>query len=87
MDVEGRTFPVLVFGPMARVAGKKQLPIRVQGDTITCGTLRDRIQRQYPHLAAMLRSCRFAVDGAFVEDARELDGTEEIALIGLVSGG
>jgi molybdopterin converting factor small subunit len=80
-------FSVLVFGPMAEAAGAKQLTIHLAGDCLTCSALRYEIQRQYPQLATMLRSCRFAVNCAFAEEARELDGTEEVALIGLVAGG
>jgi molybdopterin converting factor small subunit len=86
-DAGERIVSVLVFGPMARAANAKQLTLRAQGPAMTCGTLREQIQRQFPPLAPMLKSCRFAVDGAFVEDTLELKGTEEIALIGLVSGG
>ena len=53
MDVEGRRFQVLLFGPLTGAGGRGGPAGPYFGDTVTCGTLRDRIQQQYPHMATM----------------------------------
>ncbi len=81
------TIEVLLFGPAARAAQADRLPVPIDGPQITCGDLRARLAKQAPDLARLLPASRFAVNHAFVEDSCIISPADEVALIGLVSGG
>ncbi|MFI5380288.1 MAG: NTP transferase domain-containing protein [Tepidisphaerales bacterium] len=78
---------VLLFGLLAQKAGTRQIRVRVPGGSTTCAELRQALAAAEPRLAPLLPVCRFAVNQAFVAEGRVLKNTDEIALIGMVSGG
>lgn len=86
-DLLTQRFTVLVFGPVARTAGAQEVQVSLRGDPITCGHLREAIRQQHPRLEALLRVCVFGVNHALAKDTQVLRSTDEIALIGMVSGG
>lgn len=77
---------VRLFGPEAEVTGRHQVTLNL-GDAATCGQLRAALGGQEPSLAPHLSVCRFAVNHEFVGDEHPVDEQDEVALIGLVSGG
>jgi molybdopterin converting factor small subunit len=81
------TVTIKLFGPLSRAAASKELAITLDHQRPTCGDLRARLASSEPLLAASLPACRFAVNHAFVTDDCELAEGDEVALIGLTSGG
>jgi len=81
------TVIIKLFGPLSRVAGRGELAIAVEHGRPTCGEIRARLAASEPHLAGMLPACRFAINHAFAADDREIAEGDEVALIGLTSGG
>jgi molybdopterin converting factor small subunit len=77
---------VRLFGPEAQVSGRARVTVRVDS-AATCGQLRSALAEHEPSLAPSLRACRFAVNHEFVGDEHPLCEQDEVALIGLVSGG
>lgn len=83
----GMTIDVLLFGPAAEAAQTGRLPVPVEGGAVTCAELRQRLATLVPALERLLPASRFAVNHAFVADSHVVRPTDEVALIGLVSGG
>lgn len=77
---------VRLFGPEAQLAGAQSLDVEVVPPA-TCGALRELLLCKSPELAGSLRSARFAVNHTFASDETIVEATDEIALIGMVSGG
>jgi molybdopterin converting factor small subunit len=83
---------VLLFGPEAAAAGRDCVTVNAAADSgagaITCGQLSGLLADACPALRPSLATARFAVNGEFAPSpetpVREGD---EVALIGLVSGG
>ncbi len=78
---------VLLFGPEAQDVGHRSVTLEVDEDVLTCGRLRQALADQVPQLADRLPSCRLAVNHAFAADDLEVKKGDEVALIGMVSGG
>lgn len=77
---------VLLFGPQADAAGRAHVAVTLPDDA-TCADLRSRLAEAAPTLAPSLDASRFAVNSEFADESTRLSETDEIALIGLVSGG
>jgi molybdopterin converting factor small subunit len=77
---------VKLFGREAEITGCSQLSLTLD-DAATCGQLRIALGKHEPSLATYLPTCRFAVNHEFVGDDHPLQEPDEVALIGLVSGG
>ncbi len=61
--------------------------IAVEHERPTCGEVRARLGADEPLLAGLLPACRFAINHAFVAEDCEITECDEVALIGLTSGG
>jgi molybdopterin converting factor small subunit len=81
------TLDVLLFGPLASRAGTGQVTLTVEGFPVSCETLRKALARSHPELAESLPLHRFAVNAKFVGDEDLVRMGDEVALIGMVSGG
>ncbi len=81
------TLRVMLFGPQAQLAGRRHLDVDLRGDSITCRALLRRLARVSPALAPSLRSSRLAVNHEFARDDRRVLSSDDVALIGMVSGG
>jgi molybdopterin synthase sulfur carrier subunit len=77
---------VLLFGAEADAVGRRDVSVEA-GEAPTCADLRDRLVREHPALSRFLPAARFAVNAEFVDTARRISPGDEVALIGLVSGG
>jgi molybdopterin converting factor small subunit len=78
---------VLLFGPAAEAAKTDRLPVPIEAAPVTCVELRQQLAAQVPALSKYLPSSRFAVNHSFVSDTHAIQPGDEVALIGLVSGG
>ena len=79
---------VKLFGPEAKAAGLRAVAVNLDGASENnCLELRERLEQQLPELATLLPNCRFAVNHEFVDLTCPLLPTDEVALIGMVSGG
>jgi len=76
---------IKLFGAEARAAGQREISVTTAGGS--CSELREKIADQCPQLRELLPKCRFAVNHEFVEADHFVRESDEIALIGLVSGG
>jgi len=81
------TLTLKLFGPQAQLAGTRELTLELPVDTLTCGELRDHLARACSPLTDSLRASRFAVNQAFAGDDDLVRSGDEVALIGLISGG
>ena len=77
---------VLLFGPEAAAMARSSVEIDVP-ECATCATVRERLGADFPALRPHLPSGRIAVNSEFAAPDRRVAATDEIALIGLVSGG
>lgn len=77
---------VLLFGAERAAAGRDRAVVDLT-DSRTCRDLRDRLAQDIPALGPHLSSARFAVNGEFVPLSHPIAAADEVALIGLVSGG
>lgn len=81
------TIVVHLFGAEAAAVGQDRICVELADAAPTCGVLRTRLVASTPALAAALRGARFAVNHAFAPDAHPIAPGDEVALIGMVSGG
>lgn len=72
---------VYVFGPEAAALGASSVDVEV-GETPTCQCVLEELKRIHPALTG-----RIALNHAFVDGDQEVCEDDEVALIGLVSGG
>ena len=77
---------VLLFGPEAAAAGRACAEVAADG-RVTCAHLRARLGEDLPALRRLLTTGRFAVNSEFAPDDRVIEPGDEVALIGMVSGG
>ena len=77
---------VKLFGAEADAAGREEIAVPLE-EASTCARLRQRLAELEPRLGSHLPACRFAVNHEFVGDDYRLAEDDEVALIGLVSGG
>lgn len=80
------TVEVMLFGPYAARVGANRIAVTLPPDDHTCGALRRALSAD-ARLASLLPASRVAVNHAFANDDRTLTSTDEVALIGMVSGG
>src|SRR5262245_23561331 len=77
---------VLLFGPEAAAVRRESVEVEV-AEPATCEGVRSRLAAEFPALRAHLGSGRFAVNHEFAPMERAIRAGDEVALIGLVSGG
>ncbi|MCC6661768.1 MAG: MoaD/ThiS family protein [Phycisphaerales bacterium] len=77
---------VLLFGPEAVAAGAAFIDAEAE-EGATVNQIKAAVARACPALAPVLGTIRLAVNAAFVPEDRVIGPADELALIGLVSGG
>jgi molybdopterin converting factor small subunit len=60
--------------------------LEVQGETTTAGDVLEALKGT-PWFPSGLGACRLAVNHAFADDSTPIRAADEVALIGMVSGG
>lgn len=77
---------IRLFGPAARAVGGGEIAVQCEG-VPTPALLRTRLVADAPALAPLLAASRFAVNHEFADESRAISDRDEVALIGMVSGG
>lgn len=77
---------VKLFGAEAHAVGGDCVVVDLDAPA-TCGDLRGAMRAVAPALASSLGWARFAVNGRYADDSTPIAEGDELALIGLVSGG
>jgi molybdopterin converting factor small subunit len=78
---------VKLFGGEADAVGRREVTIEIAGDTASCAELARRLVAAEPRLRGRIDRCRLAVNHEFADAARRIAPGDEVALIGMVSGG
>jgi molybdopterin converting factor small subunit len=88
---------VRLFGAEAEAAGRDAVVVSVVGrgrdgdgggdGEVDCGAVRAALSIACPSLEPLLSHARFAVKSAYATDKTVIAEGDEVALIGLVSGG
>ena len=77
---------VKIFGPQARLAQRSSIRIALE-PAATCEALRAKLAEAEPELAPSLPRSRFAINHEFAAESQAIREGDEVALIGMVSGG
>jgi len=77
---------IKLFGPQADLAGAREVRVPLEG-TPTVARLRAALAEACPALAPTLLGSRLAVNHEFAWDSEMVGENDEVALIGMVSGG
>lgn len=78
---------VRLFGPQAVLVGSRALTVTLPAEQATVSELRGALREQAPLLRPSLESSRIAVNSEFAADADCVRSGDEVALVGMVSGG
>ncbi len=77
---------VLLFGPFATVVGSSECTVELDNDH-TCQAILRRLSDDLPALRPLLSGARIAINAKFADPHRDVLESDEVALIGMVSGG
>lgn len=77
---------VKLFGAEADAAGEPSVVVEVVGGS-DCAAVRRALAAACPSLEPLLSHARFAVNNSYATDETVIAEGDEVALIGLVSGG
>lgn len=78
---------VLLFGPQANLVGERSLAIKTATDTPNAADVLAALAAMAPALADSLSASELAVNHEFAAPERLIGPNDEVALIGMVSGG
>jgi molybdopterin converting factor small subunit len=78
---------VLLFGPQATLAGARSVVVSVDNVTPTANDVLVALREVAPALTGSLASSRLAVNHEFAYADQTVHQGDEVALIGMVSGG
>ena len=77
---------ILLFGPAATTAGCSSVEV-VCDEGSTCEAVREALCAQHGAIESIVRAGRLAVNGVYADGSTVVNGSDEIALVSLVSGG
>ena len=77
---------VLLFGAEAQALGRRSAAVVTEPGS-TCATLLQQLAKDYAPLRPLLGAARFAINSEFAGPDRVVHEGDEVALIGMVSGG
>jgi molybdopterin converting factor small subunit len=78
---------VKLFGAQAQLVGRREVVVPLDEADATCAALRRGLAVAEPQLEASLTVSRFAINHEFADDERAISANDEVALIGMISGG
>lgn len=78
---------VLLFGPYAETVNDSSVTLEIASSTCSAGEVKVSLAQQYPKLSGMLSAARIAVNQQAVQPDHPVQESDELAVIGLVSGG
>ena len=77
---------VLLFGPEAQATGRRDVSLDVS-PPVTCARIKGMLAETLPILAGTIGAARLAVNAEFAPPEQVVHPGDEVALIGMVSGG
>jgi molybdopterin converting factor small subunit len=77
---------VLLFGPEATALGRREATVEVP-PVATCAHVKAALAASFPAIAGAIDAARLAVNAEFALPSRPIAPGDEVALIGMVSGG
>ncbi|MEL6895274.1 MAG: MoaD/ThiS family protein [Planctomycetota bacterium] len=78
---------VKVFGPQAESIGEQVMEISVPQLPVSSEDVLAAIPNHYPRLSDSMRVSRLAINHAFARPGQMIRAEDEVALIGMISGG
>lgn len=78
---------VLLFGPYAEAVNDSSVPLEIASPDCTAEEVKQRLGEQYPKLRGLLGPAMLAVNQQAVRPDHPVRETDELAIIGMVSGG
>lgn len=78
---------VLLFGPYADTVNDSSVTLEIASSMCSAGEVKASLAQQYPELSGMLSAARIAVNQQAVQPDHPVHESDELAVIGLVSGG
>ena len=78
---------VKIFGPQALLAETRACKITITGDRTSAAEVLKAVADAYPSLASSIESSRLAVNQEFASPEQPVMAQDELALIGMISGG
>lgn len=78
---------VLLFGPQATLAGARSVEVDTVGEAPTANEVLAALREAAPALTGSLASSRLAINHEFAADNQIIQPGDEVAIIGMVSGG
>ena len=78
---------VKLFGPAAQRVGAREVHVALDQDHATCRAIRAALAESAPAMGELLPASRFAVNHEFAGEDDPVRAGDEVALIGMVSGG
>ena len=78
---------VLLFGPQAELAQTQRVSVQIDSLEVTVAAVMAELVSAVPALAVSLESSRLAVNHAYACAHETIESEDEVALIGMVSGG
>ena len=77
-------FTVKLFGPQAQQVGAAEVQVETQP---TVGAILEAVAQAHPALQASISVSRLAVNHGYAAPEDVVEATDELALIGMISGG
>ena len=81
------TVTVLLLGPQAQLAGRREIAVDVADDVATADAVLEALGDAAGERRDSLRTSRLAVNHEFATEETVINPGDEVALIGMVSGG
>jgi len=81
------TIVVKLFGPQARMCGRTEVSLEVSGEGATYDALTKQLAEAEPSLRESLATSRLAVNHEYALPEQISREGDDVALIGMVSGG
>lgn len=78
---------VLLFGPYAEAVNDSSVTVDLPSPSCTAGEVKAQLAEQFPELRGMLEPAVLAVNQQAVRPNHAVSEADELAVIGLVSGG
>lgn len=85
--METTVITVKLFGPVAQQAARRSVDLSFSHAAVTCAQVLRQLAQADPALARLLPSHRLAVNSEFARDDQPVNAEDDVALIGMVSGG
>ena len=83
----GMQISVKLLGVMAQLMARRELLLDFATGPVTCDALKKRLLTDCAEHARMLSACRLAVNHEFARPDQMVHERDEVALIGMISGG